>query len=363
MACARLGAAPGGEDRGQGTDALDESLRAAGITPGEGTGRIQVVPSKEFRPRSLTSNPLQTKMNVAVELDRLRSEGEQSRSHARGPTVTLKEVLRGHQAGTEAAASPPAGPGADGMGKAAASPDGAAQKESFALYALARGEQRPGKEMTPPAPLLVFDQSPDFDFGAIRGAGVPFHVFDVDPRDTILVELSGDEVARVVKQEKDWAWIQLDSGLMGLVRNHHVAPAGEFEILKYLALEYGKRKEDGSGPAPVEGPVRVNLVDGSYQVTKKAMQPPARMKAGGPDEALPESEFEILRSLALDYGKAKEEGRVPALGGGPVRVNLVDGAYQVTDAVGREIPVVPRIEGVPPPAQGKAEVSAGRKDS
>ncbi len=77
-------------------------------------------------------------------------------------------------------------------------------------------------------------------FTAVTGPrAAPFHVFDVDPSETILIELDGGEVGRVHDQGKEWAWLQLDSGLMGVIRNKHVRPATRKEVMQFLAVESG----------------------------------------------------------------------------------------------------------------------------
>jgi hypothetical protein len=65
----------------------------------------------------------------------------------------------------------------------------------------------------------------------------PFHAFDDPPERTILLEVKEDQVARVKSQGKEWTWIQLDNGLMGVVRNRHVRGAIAGEIEGFLALE------------------------------------------------------------------------------------------------------------------------------
>lgn len=329
---------------------FEDRLRAAGLADESRGGRIQSIPTKEFWPRTLTDSPQRARMEVDSAIEQLRSgSASDLKGNTRAPSSELKVFLRETRV-REPIVTPPAvqppkrTPGTNKAGAA-----GEAQEikgERFALYAVAKRRQPEGKLVGGSAPpMVIFNQSPDFDFATIEGAGAPFYVFDVDPAETILVELSGDEVARVRKQGKDWAWIQLDSGLMGLVRNHHVKAAGEYEILKYLALEYGKMRQDGSAPQGDER-VRVNKVNGAYQVatiTGKDVPVPAignvpEDKSREPAVIEAMGEYEILKNLALHYRKGGREGSEQE---GPVKVNRVNGQYQITGPDGKAVPLPP----------------------
>lgn len=348
----------GGESPGEST--LENRLRAAGIGAGTGAGRIQSVPSREFRPRTLVESPLQSKLEVDSAIDQLRSgAGAALKGGSRAPSSELKGFLRETQAQARDGEPLPriAGMGSRGKSTPPAVPGGEAQEvkgEQFALYAVAKRKPSAGRGGDS-APMVIFDQSPDFDFASIEGPGAPFYVFDVDPSETILVELSGDEVARVCKQGQDWAWIQLDSGLMGLIRNHHVKAAGEFEILKYLALEYGKMKEDGLVPPEDGGRVRVNKVNGTYQVATvsgKDVPLPPIGSSGAEEPRKPEvieatGEYEILKHLALQYRSEQPGGAAPAKGEGPVRITRVGGEYHITGPDGKAVPLPPIVDKKP----------------
>lgn len=65
----------------------------------------------------------------------------------------------------------------------------------------------------------------------------PFQVFDERPGQTILIELEGDQVGRVREQGKEWAWLQLDSGLMGVMRNKYLRSATPQEVRQFLDME------------------------------------------------------------------------------------------------------------------------------
>jgi hypothetical protein len=74
----------------------------------------------------------------------------------------------------------------------------------------------------------------------------PFHAFGETPDETIPIELAGDEVGRVRGRGQEWAWVQLDSGLMGVIRSRFLREAAPGEIERFLALEgdTGRGRED-----------------------------------------------------------------------------------------------------------------------
>jgi len=75
----------------------------------------------------------------------------------------------------------------------------------------------------------------------------PFHAFGENPDETIAIELSGEELARVRGKGQEWAWVQLDSGLMGVIRNRFLREAAPGEIERFLALEGRAGTGGGSG--------------------------------------------------------------------------------------------------------------------
>jgi hypothetical protein len=93
-----------------------------------------------------------------------------------------------------------------------------------------------GKDVSTPAIKSPHPASPDPGYVAVvfRGA---FHAFDEVPGQSLLVELEGDEVGRIKDQGKEWAWLQLDSGLMGVMKNKYLRQATPGEIREFLAME------------------------------------------------------------------------------------------------------------------------------
>jgi len=229
----------------------------------------------------MISNRLDTKVEVRMEVEQLRrnaTESGENEGSGRGPSSELGAMLRKNQQSEDEMLRRKRQAILQARKEEALRKDvdrrtrkKPAGSERFVLFALAN-RKRPSEMSSNESPMVVFDQDPNFDFAAVRGHSVPFHVFDVDSSETILVELSGDELARVRKQGEQWAWIQLDSGLMGLVRNHHVRQASEFEVLKYLALEYAEKVEDGE--VSNGGPIKVSQVDGNFQVTRAGEEEP-----------------------------------------------------------------------------------------
>ncbi len=92
------------------------------------------------------------------------------------------------------------------------------------------------KSGTPPANSTRPSGDPERHFVAVVFQGT-FHVFDEDPRETFPIELSGEQVGRVRGQGKEWAWMQLDSGLMGVMRNKFLRQASPEEVERFLASE------------------------------------------------------------------------------------------------------------------------------
>lgn len=92
------------------------------------------------------------------------------------------------------------------------------------------------------------------DFGALDGAEylatdaaqAPFHVIDSGPGETYVVELPQGTVGRAHGSGDQWAWMQLDTGLMGLMRKQHLRPAADPEIKGFLAAERASKDPSGS---------------------------------------------------------------------------------------------------------------------
>lgn len=84
------------------------------------------------------------------------------------------------------------------------------------------------------------------EYLATDAAQSPFHVIDSGPGETYVVELPQGTVGRAHGSGDQWAWMQLDSGLMGLMRKQHLRPAGETEIKGFLAAERASKDSSGS---------------------------------------------------------------------------------------------------------------------
>ena len=95
------------------------------------------------------------------------------------------------------------------------------------------------------------------DFYAIKAGRAPFHVIDTGAKQTHLMELDTGTVGRRHGEGDEWAWMQLDSGLMGLMKKRYLRPAVESEVVAFLATE----SEGGGVPYRTERPVRYVDVD------------------------------------------------------------------------------------------------------
>tara|TARA_R110002096_G_scaffold122929_3_gene266096 strand:- start:8225 stop:9439 length:1215 start_codon:yes stop_codon:yes gene_type:complete len=264
-------------------------------------------PAKPFIPATMVEGKLTSKMDVAYEVERLRSiTATRSTKSARSPSSTLLAVLKENQeekarllrqAQTEPqtliaskAAIPTPKPATSPQKPSTPQPVTVPKKspdqntQPFLLLAKldsrkARGENGNAKsgEKEPKLALLlarnpnrartsrksetdptaereqekatgpirqVSRTGKQMEFSAVEGRGAPFHVFDIDPSETFLIELDGGKVGRVQEQGKEWAWLQLESGLMGVMRNKHLRPASREEVMEFLAIE----SAEGSGP-------------------------------------------------------------------------------------------------------------------
>jgi len=81
---------------------------------------------------------------------------------------------------------------------------------------------------------------------AVADLQAPFHVIDSGPSETYVVELPQGTVGRNHGSGDHWAWIQLDSGLMGLIRKQHLRSASETEKNGFLVAERSSRGDSGS---------------------------------------------------------------------------------------------------------------------
>ncbi|MEM1295467.1 MAG: hypothetical protein AAGH89_08875 [Verrucomicrobiota bacterium] len=244
-------------------------------------------PAKPFIPATMVEGKLTSRLDVAYEVERLKSVvGKSTSKSARAPSSALLAVLQENQAERErllmeerlnrqtmiASNSSPPKPNAKPEKK------DESQVRPFLLLAKldsrnsANQELKPGEKSKAPKLALLLTRNPnrartsrkssasdedstaeelkadgpirqlspsgrELEFSAVENGGAPFHVFDFDPSETFLIELEGGAVGRVQDQGKEWAWLQLDSGLMGVMRNKHLRPASREEVMEFLALE------------------------------------------------------------------------------------------------------------------------------
>ncbi len=243
---------------------------------------------RPFIPATMFEGELTTKLDVASEVERLRKTAPRRPRTSRSPSGTLLAVLRENQIERERLQQETDEPTETMIASRSSSDTNSAkpQKEEnppFVLLAMLRkdDEEKSSNEGVK-GPKLAFllarnpnrartsrgaegeSQSPNseapdatisqltasgknLEFLTIGSTRAPLHVFDVDPTETFRIELDEGEVGRVQDQGKEWAWIQLDSGLMGVMRNQHLRPASREEVLQFLALE-----SPGAGEVPYE---------------------------------------------------------------------------------------------------------------
>lgn len=113
-----------------------------------------------------------------------------------------------------------------------------------------RGPESPEREVKPvrnnPEKNRDFKVLDGAEFLATDSSHAPFHVIDSGPGETYVVELPQGTVGRAHGSGDQWAWMQLDSGLMGLMRKQHLRPAREPEIQGYLAAEKSSKDPSSS---------------------------------------------------------------------------------------------------------------------
>ena len=126
------------------------------------------------------------------------------------------------------------------------------------------GAPKPDANQTTPAPAA----STDLDYVAIK-ARAPFHVIDTGDGSTQLLELDSGTVGRKHGEGDEWTWMQLDSGLMGLMKKRFVRPAFPGEVVAFLAAE---AKSSGTALAQAKpSPVRFLPVDLPEESADQAM--------------------------------------------------------------------------------------------
>jgi hypothetical protein len=80
---------------------------------------------------------------------------------------------------------------------------------------------------------------------------VAFHVIEAGPGETHKMELEAGTVGRKHGEGDEWAWLQLDSGLMGLVKKRQLRPAAGGEVVAFLSAESKNGKKTGKSGTEV----------------------------------------------------------------------------------------------------------------
>ncbi|MBU6303591.1 MAG: hypothetical protein KGS60_18745 [Verrucomicrobia bacterium] len=202
-----------------------------------GAGKPPVVPeATPWIPRTLVEGRLTSAADLAHAVEQLRSNPDGGTDlRPRAPSPMLLGLLEASREAGDGGQAPPL----ERSPKRVAASEG--EKRPGASHPirrlLARAGKMAGRTMSVgKAPKAGATPAPHSDYVTVLGRA-PFHAFDDSPERTILLEVKEDQVARVKSQGKEWTWIQLDNGLMGVVRNRHVRGAVAGEIEGFLALE------------------------------------------------------------------------------------------------------------------------------
>lgn len=282
------------ESSSQGEEAVVRQLfgrmaAACGVV-GKGTARVLVVPAQWFSPskaqatsattgaepapetvsdpskkpwfpNTLVEGRLTSAADLSYELEQLRAFSATSMNPRPGaPSPVLLALLEASQEGAdEPAAVAKSAPGKrseERPGEVAASPQAESRGRTAApLRRFLFGGGKAGGNVPATAGTLrsgtdsvgASDAPPGPEYVAVVFRG-PFHAFDELPDQTILIELEGDRVGRVKDRGKEWAWLQLDTGLMGVMRNRYLRAATEHEVQQFLAMETSSAAgPDGNG--------------------------------------------------------------------------------------------------------------------
>jgi hypothetical protein len=118
-------------------------------------------------------------------------------------------------------------------------------------FAAARGQESSPAEVKPARTgserkrdLKALDKA---EYLATDSPRAPFHVIDSGPGETYVMELPQGTVGRRGHGSGDqWAWMQLDSGLTGLMRKQYLRPATEPEIQGFQTAEKSPKKSPGA---------------------------------------------------------------------------------------------------------------------
>tara|TARA_R110002096_G_scaffold122929_3_gene266095 strand:- start:6912 stop:8147 length:1236 start_codon:yes stop_codon:yes gene_type:complete len=122
-------------------------------------------------------------------------------------------------------------------------------EQSVGLRSLFRGwNRKPANDPTKPETLpsspsllAMQDEGPqpnsELRYLAVNRNRAPIHLIETGTDNTIPLEVDGGKVGRIHGQGKEWSWVQLESGLMGVMRNKYLREAKKEEVANFLAFE------------------------------------------------------------------------------------------------------------------------------
>ncbi|MBU6302255.1 MAG: hypothetical protein KGS60_11920 [Verrucomicrobia bacterium] len=214
-------------------EAREEGAAVSGRTIPE-TSEIEGGPEESGSPESLSRQRLRGGRAEWLSLSKLRSPGG-------GEGVT------------------PGGTTASSATGSDAEQDGEAGREVR--------EEGPGPEEFPPLweRLLKMpsrlvagkEEAPRADYYSVEGDGASFHLTNFEvPWETKEFDIKEGMVGRSLGEGEKWAWVELHTGAVGLMRKKHLSGASRSQIDRFLSLEAESRKPVTSGPAardPYEG--------------------------------------------------------------------------------------------------------------
>jgi len=263
-------------------------------------------PKSIWIPNAMVEGRLTSAADLDYEMARLRAANPSAARRPGAPTPVLLEVLEASQREAQRRPQRPA-PQAnqssgDHLGRGvpwkAAEPlqDPPSSKRSPIRprdpIGLAKGPAAAvAKKPSEKAVKSPLPASPETGYVAVvfRGA---FHAFDEVPGQSLIVELEGDEVGRIKDQGKEWAWLQLDSGLMGVMKNKYLRQATPDEIREFLAME--NTAEGGSSKAALSFEV-IDLDSSGLPIQSQAgtTEKAHRLGAQASERATPKGEVKL----------------------------------------------------------------------
>jgi hypothetical protein len=101
-------------------------------------------------------------------------------------------------------------------------------------------------ETPKPEKVAPTEQPGTQEYFTIKTVRAPFHVIEAGESQTQLLELETGTVGRKHGEGDEWAWLQLESGLMGLMKKRYIRPALDSEVVAFLAAE---AKSRGASPS------------------------------------------------------------------------------------------------------------------